>query len=424
MPRLRVLHLSTSDVGGGAAIAARRIVEAQRRAGIDADWLLFKSELPQTSHLYPPRTIALAPWQKRFLRLGQLLEWLIIFLGNGRRKDLMFKTTFAWSGLRRLSKINTEGYDLIHLHWVQGGFVSLSLLEKIHYATGLPIVYTLHDVWCSTAVCHLNGTCQGSASGCKECPIVSPLLRPMVRRAFGQKQRMYAQTPTLWIALSTSQKADLQRSKIVPSMGIHRIPNPIDTQFWTPALVSPKKGKEDPFVILFVAERPDDPNKGLEYLIEMFGHLRPLLTPSMRTPLLCVVGEARNPKAFDACKVDVDCRGAIRSQDELRKLYQEADLLICASRYETFGQTIVEALATGTPVLSTRCGGPQDAIIEGVNGQTFLSDAPQEMAQTLGAILAGEIVYSPKACRESAMPFSLEKVGEAYRQLYPTLIAQ
>jgi glycosyltransferase involved in cell wall biosynthesis len=59
-------------------------------------------------------------------------------------------------------------------------------------------------------------------------------------------------------------------------------------------------------------------------------------------------------------------------QEEIRDIYQQCDVWLCCSLSEGFGLTILEAMACGTPVVSTRCGGPEDIISDGENG--FLCD--------------------------------------------------
>jgi len=56
------------------------------------------------------------------------------------------------------------------------------------------------------------------------------------------------------------------------------------------------------------------------------------------------------------------------AQDEIRELYTQCDVWLCGSTLEGFGLTVLEAMACRTPVVSTQCGGPEDMVIDGVNG--------------------------------------------------------
>jgi len=55
-------------------------------------------------------------------------------------------------------------------------------------------------------------------------------------------------------------------------------------------------------------------------------------------------------------------------QDNIRFLYQQCDVWLCCSLIEGFGLTILEAMACRTPAVSTKCGGPEDIIIDDNNG--------------------------------------------------------
>jgi glycosyltransferase involved in cell wall biosynthesis len=75
------------------------------------------------------------------------------------------------------------------------------------------------------------------------------------------------------------------------------------------------------------------------------------------------------------------------SMEEIAPVYRSLDVLVCASKKETFGRTIVEAMLAGKPVVSTRCGGPEDTIIDGVTGLLVPPNSPQDMAEAILRIL-------------------------------------
>lgn len=56
------------------------------------------------------------------------------------------------------------------------------------------------------------------------------------------------------------------------------------------------------------------------------------------------------------------------AQEDIHLIYQKCDLWLCCSLIEGFGLTILEAMACRVPVVSTRCGGPEDIIDNNVNG--------------------------------------------------------
>ena len=73
--------------------------------------------------------------------------------------------------------------------------------------------------------------------------------------------------------------------------------------------------------------------------------------------------------------------------EDIAPVYGSLDVLVCASLKETFGRTIVEAMLAEKPVVSTRCGGPEEIVIDGVTGFLVPVKAPQELARAVLRIL-------------------------------------
>ncbi|TKD51028.1 glycosyltransferase [Sphingomonas baiyangensis] len=66
----------------------------------------------------------------------------------------------------------------------------------------------------------------------------------------------------------------------------------------------------------------------------------------------------------------------------------EADLFVLASRREGFGNVLIEAMAAGTPVLATRAGGPEQFIVDGVNGFLVAPGDAKVLADRIAGLLA------------------------------------
>jgi len=98
-----------------------------------------------------------------------------------------------------------------------------------------------------------------------------------------------------------------------------------------------------------------------------------------------------------------------------------ANALVRPSTYETFGVVLVDALATGIPVISTRCGGPED-IVEAGLGLLLERDDEEGLAKAM-VTLTGQS-YSEEALRQRVMArFSFQKVAQELLDVYTTLDA-
>lgn len=158
---------------------------------------------------------------------------------------------------------------------------------------------------------------------------------------------------------------------------VSTMPIPVDTSHFRPPELPAETG------IVGFAARLGDPRKNIGLLIEAVRLLR-----TRRPVRLRLCGEpdpawrARTTERGDP----VEWLGRIPYED-LPAFYRSLDVFAIPSHQEGFGIVGSEALACGVPVVSTRCGGPVDYVLEGETG--FLTDkTPEAMAESLEAIVA------------------------------------
>ncbi len=91
--------------------------------------------------------------------------------------------------------------------------------------------------------------------------------------------------------------------------------------------------------------------------------------------------------------------GAI-SPEEKQDFYQDADAFLCTSDLETFSVVLIEALASGIPVISTKCGGPEDFVNKenGLLAERSISDLARAMEQ----MIHNRAQYDASSIREAA----------------------
>ena len=303
--------------------------------------------------------------------------------------------------------------DLIHLHWTQHAFLSLRTLEEL-CKLGLPVVITLHDYWWA----------QGIEQMATKPGELSAPLRRLDRRVRQRKAELMARYPIHWVTVSSSLANEVSRSPIMPRLDISTIGNVLSAQYYQQAQIQETKASNEqaPYQILFVATRVDDPIKGWSYLTEAMRQLAELAGEQTAQMQLTLVGALSDRTLLKQIPIPVQHLGSISDAERLRSLYAESSVLISTSERESFGQTLLEALACGTPVIARDSGGPADILIEGVNGALVAHDKPQEMATALWQHFTKATAYQPEACRASALRFAPTAIAQQYAQLYAQLI--
>ena len=407
----RVLHLSTYGANSGAGVAALRLLEAERSYGLDAELLLMA---PSSEPLTGVHALG-NDW--RLYRTWQCKLWserAFVALLNGFNREQTFKTSLGQLGISmRALRPYLAKVDLLHLHWTQHAFLSLRTLEEL-CKLGLPVVITLHDYWWAQGIEQM-ATKPGELS--------SPLRR-LDRRVRQRKAELMARYPIHWVTVSSSLANEVSRSPIVPRLGISTIGNVLSAQYYQQAQSQGSRdtNEQAPYQILFVATRVDDPIKGWSYLTATMRQLAELAGEQTAQMQLTLVGALSDRTLLKQIPIPVQHLGSISDAERLRSLYTESSVLISTSERESFGQTLLEALACGTPVIARDSGGPADIVIEGVNGALVAHDKPQEMATALWQHFTEATAYQPEACRASALRFAPKAIAQQYAQLYAQLI--
>ena len=119
---MRVLILNTSERTGGAAVAASRLHAALTHIGVEAEMLVRDRQTasPQV-HTFPNR------WRMKWAFLRERLD--IFFHLHGRRKQL-FALDTAVAGGKVTETAAYRRADVIHLHWINQGLLSLDELKN------------------------------------------------------------------------------------------------------------------------------------------------------------------------------------------------------------------------------------------------------------------------------------------------------
>ena len=155
----------------------------------------------------------------------------------------------------------------------------------------------------------------------------------------------------------------------------------IDTRLYRPG----RRANRD--YILCVG-RLDDPRKNVALLLRAYAELR---KSGQRVPVLYLVGNVSRRAILNSIREyglqdNVVIQGRMTNL-ELAEIYRNARLVVLSSDEEGLGMVLVEAMASGVPVVSTDCGGPASLIRHGVNGLLVPVGDAKALAEAMRTVL-------------------------------------
>jgi glycosyltransferase involved in cell wall biosynthesis len=386
---MKVLHLNYSERSGGAAIAMHRLYRGQRAAGLDARLLVLRKSSAD------PHVEAIT-----LNRLQAALRHRLIGRERPSRAVYPAYDGRPWSNGAQSTPaprhIAAAHPDVLHLHWIGDGLLSVGALAGLD----VPLVWTLHDQWAFTGGCHIIGNCTRYEAACGACPALGSTRDADLSRAVWQRKRdawrglrVTFITPSAWLA------ARLSASSLFRDARVEVIPNGVDLDVFAPrdrtfarevfGLPADRK------LILFGAQRVDDPNKGLHHLQAALAAL------NHRDDLaLAVFGAGEVVLATGHALHAV---GTVNDDRLMALLYAAADVFVAPSECDNLPNTVLEALACGTPCAAFNVGGLPEMITDGVNGALAQPFDAAALAGAISGLVDGDRAALRAAARDSAV---------------------
>ncbi len=358
---LKVTLICHSDLLGGASIVTYRLLYALRDAGVDARMVVFNrysnDNLVSEGARRPARGVTF------------FLERLKIFARNGFSRENLFKVSTASDGLRVDRHPWVREADIIMLSWINQGLLSFRGIKRL-IKLGKPMVWTMHDMWNLTGICHHAQECKAYFEQCGNCQFLTGNSRSDLSHSVWEKKReLYDKANFTFVAVSHWLAGCAERSTLLSGRDVRVIPNafPVDSFFTRPTNVIDRLGQAKN-IILMGAARLDDPIKGLPMAMEALNYLfdnRPDIAQNSR---LVFFGDVADKASFDGLRFPHQHLGRVNDSNLLRQLYARAKVVISTSLYETLPGTLIEGLASGALPVTFGRGGQADIIEHKVNG--------------------------------------------------------
>lgn len=417
--RIEILTVSTSDGLGGAARAAYRIFKAVQALGIK-DRMLVKNRCTTDETV-----VELSTFKPR-LPFYSLYDWIRTKVKNQlqhrswnrypHRKAIFLSDLRSEPLHGALQKID---YDVLHLHWCNLRFLPFSELKKV----GKPIVWTLHDTWAFTGICHYFDDCPKYQTECSACPLLASNDANDLSRAVFRKKKEYYEgldlhivTPSRWLADCVKKSALLGRCPVTV------IPNCIDTDTFAP-------GDRDEacrhfdlptnrcYLLYGAMGATTDPRKGFAELIAAMAMMDE--DASLSDVELVVFGSDRS---FQELKLrrKIHYLGLLSREEDIVAAYCLSSVMVVPSLSENLSNSIMEALSCGVPVAAFNIGGNSDMIQHRENGYLAKEKDCRDLADGIRYLLhnPNRGTFAANARRWVLEHYTVSSVAKQYVELY------
>jgi glycosyltransferase involved in cell wall biosynthesis len=408
---MKILHLSTSDIDGGAAIAAYRIHQGLITLGVASSMLVrakFSEDPTVIAHKTP------------IARLGSKLDWWPTKQYPNRELTMFSPQWFPDSVVPKIKKIDP---DIINLHWVCNGYLKIESLERLKK----PIVWTMHDMWAFTGGCHYTKSCERYIKGCGQCPqLGSAELYDLSYRTWQRKAKAWQNlnltvvTPSQWLA------SCVRSSPLFENCHVEIIPSGIDSHQFKPVEQFQAREKfnlpHDQHLVMFGAgSTTGDPRKGFQYLLSA---LQRLDSTQWGDRLELVVFGEEQPDSALPVNFKVRYLGRLKDNDLLASAYSAVNVFVAPSVQDNLPNTVLEALACGTPCLAFDIGGMSDMIRHKQNGYLAKPFDITDLAQGITWILQDDhrqLWLSNQARTGTIEKFATKTQSKRYASLYKNI---
>jgi glycosyltransferase involved in cell wall biosynthesis len=303
-----------------------------------------------------------------------------------RKASFLVRLRAMFLGLRELRK---SGFtpDVIHAKVFSAGFPSVFLARRL----GVPLIVSEH----------YTGFPRGSLSR------YDRLIASITFRAAD-------------LVCPDSQDLGGYLKALQPRARLRAMPNVVDTRVFRPGEV---RGNDGPVRLLNVASLHD--KKGHEYLLEALARLR----REGEDVVLDVVGDGPRRDELEALARRLGIQDqarflGIKSSGDVAALMRGSDVFVLPSLWENAPHVVLEALASGLPLVATDVGGVSELFSED-EGVLVPAADPERLALAVRDVSARRSEYSPeRLSRHARERFGHERVGRLWTEVYGEVVAR
>jgi glycosyltransferase involved in cell wall biosynthesis len=416
---MEITHLAHSNTVGGAANYLRRVIDSLDLVGIE-NKLLASALKPNNidTHFFRSNT--------GNRKINYLIAKLCQTLDrNFRILEKTSRYTYKspnFIGAVHAKKLNQSKADLIHLHWVNGGLISIRQIGKINK----PIVWTMLDMWPFLGAEHYLSESESSR-------FVDGYLK--VNRPIGDRgldlskmawdlkkvyyKKFYLISPSTWLANKS------RKSFLFKNMNLEIIPPPIDLNIFSPIpkKLARLKLKLDPNKFMVGYAGGISGRKGWEIVQKIYNNSK-----QWQDWHYLFAGETNEiySKFIDNSDRSTFV-GKLFTSNELVSFYSSLDVLLVPSTEEAYGLVAQEAQACGTPVIVFEDTGPADIVEDHKTGYVVEKNSTEAIINSLESLYSKDNSDKTKMFIESRSRanklWNFEVIGNMHLQYYNKILS-
>lgn len=417
---MKILHVNTNDIEGGAARAANRLHKGLLQKNIYSRMVVNNKKTDDF-------TVITLNTNK----LERIKTKIRLFLDE-KLKSIYFKRLkVTWSCNLFCNKslvnfINKSNFDIVHFHWINASMLSIKDIKKINK----PIVWTMHDMWPFTGGCHYSDNCVLYKEDCNKCKqlsnkkdtFLSGYILKEKYSSYKKKSIVYV-TPSEWLEKCSKESFLLKNSniKVIPNGIDLKIFKKLDKNFCKKILNLDLSKK---YILFGAMTSISDKRKGYDLLKRALSFFKEKFYLKDKDIVLLVFG-ANKPQNNENLPFDINYLGQISDDITLNIIYNSADVFIAPSREDNLPNTIVEALSCGVPCVAFNVGGMIDLIEHKNNGYLAEPFNIEDLAEGINFVLEDENRWnnlSENALNKAQKDYNINDISDKYIDLYKKIL--
>ncbi|MEB3310610.1 MAG: glycosyltransferase family 4 protein [Snowella sp.] len=357
---MKVVILSNDDLKWGAGKAAYRLHQGLQKHPINSHFLVQNKLSDDDTVIAPKKALG-----KAMAKIRPTLNSLPLQLFYPEANSSMYCTQWLPDTISKT--VAQFSPDLINLHNITLGYVQIETLARFK----CPLVWTLHDMWTFTGGCHYSNGCDRYQNQCGACPqLYSQREKDLSRWIWQRKAKSWKNLNLTIVALSHWMADCIQRSSLLKDFPLEIIPNGLDLERFKPidkplARQLLNLPQDKPLILFGAMNATLDPRKGAHLL---YPAIQKLNQAQGQDNIQLVIFGATRPTEAIEFGYPTYYLGRLNDDIALSLAYSAADVFIAPSQEDNLPNTVLEALACGTPCVAFKIGGIPDLIEHQKNG--------------------------------------------------------